>query len=71
MIETKKIFTSYQEFCSFNLVCWGGIVFFVMVVFAIAHCRNMHNIALHRATHIGTAAEALISFSAAVQEGSP
>ena len=41
-------------------------VFFVMVVFVIAHCRNMHNIAPHEAT----AADALISSSAAVQEGS-
>ena len=43
-----------------------NIVLFVMVVFIIAHCRNMHNIAPHGAT----AAEALISSSAVVQEGS-
>ena len=43
------------------------IVVFVMVVFVIVHCRNMHNIAPHGAT----AAEALISSSAVVQEGSP
>ena len=42
-------------------------VFFVMVVFVIAHCRNFHNIAPHRAT----AAEVLISPSAVVQEGNP
>ena len=42
-------------------------VLFVMVVFVIVHCRNMHNIAPHEAT----AAEALISSSAVVQEGSP
>ena len=41
-------------------------VVFVMVVFVIAHCRNMHNIAPHGVT----AAEALISTSAVVQEGS-
>ena len=38
-----------------------------LVVFVIAHCRNMHDIAPHGAT----AAEALISSSAVVQEGSP
>ena len=43
------------------------IVVFVMVVFVIAHCRNMHDIAQHGVT----AAEALISSSAVVQEGSP
>ena len=32
------------------------VVFFLIVVFVIAHCRNLHNIAPHRAT----AAEALI-----------
>ena len=42
------------------------IVVFVMVIFVIAHCRNMHNIAPHGAT----AAEAFISSSAFVQEGS-
>ena len=42
-------------------------VFFVMVVFVIAHCRNFHNIAPHRAT----AAEVLISPSAVVQEDNP
>ena len=42
-------------------------VLFVMVVFVIVHYRNMHNIAPHGAT----AAEALISSSAVVQEGSP
>ena len=44
-----------------------NILFFVMVVFVIAHCRNMHRIAPYRAT----AAEALISSSAIAQEGSP
>ena len=43
------------------------VVFFLIVVFVIAHCRNLHNIASRRAT----AAEALISPSAVVQEGSP
>ena len=42
------------------------IVVFVMVIFVIAHCHNVHNIASHGAT----AAEALISLSAVVQEGS-
>ena len=42
-------------------------VFFVMVVFVIAHWRNMHDVAPHGAT----AAEALNSSSAVVQEGSP
>ena len=41
------------------------IVLIVMVVFAIPHCRNMHDILLH-----GTP-EALISSSAVVQEGHP
>ena len=43
------------------------IVLFVMVIFVIAHCRNMHDIAPHGVT----AAEALITSSAVVQEGSP
>ena len=43
------------------------IVLFVMVVFVIVQCRNMHDIAPHGAT----TAEALISSSAFVQEGSP
>ena len=43
------------------------IVFFLMVIFVIAHCRNMHNIASHGAT----AAVALIFSSAAIQEVSP
>ena len=43
------------------------IVLFVMVVFVIVHCRNLHHIAPHGVT----AAEALISSSAVVQEGSP
>ena len=38
------------------------IVFLIMVVFDIAHCRNLQNIAQHRAT----AAEALNSISAVV-----
>ena len=42
-------------------------VLFVMVVFIIVHCRNMHNIA----PHVATAAVALISSSAVIQEGSP
>ena len=42
------------------------IVLFVMVFFVIAHCRNINNIAPHGTT----AAEALISSSATVQEGS-
>ena len=43
------------------------IVVFVMGVFVIAHCLIMHNIGPHGAT----AAEALISSSTVVQEGSP
>ena len=43
------------------------IVRFVLVVFVIAQCRNMHDIVPHGAT----AAEALISSSAVVHEGSP
>ena len=43
------------------------LVIFVMVVFVIAHCRIMHDIAPHGVT----AAEALIFSSAVVQEGSP
>ena len=43
------------------------VVVFITVVFVIAHYLNMHNTALHRTT----AAEALISVSAVVQEGSP
>ena len=43
------------------------IVFFVMVIFVIAHCRNRHDISPHGVT----GAEALISSSAVVQEGSP
>ena len=43
------------------------IVLFVMVVFVIAQCRKINYIAPHGAT----AAEALISSSAVVQEGSP
>ena len=43
------------------------IVIFVMVVFVIAHCRNMQN----NAPHGATAAEALISSSAVVNEGGP
>ena len=40
---------------------------FIFVVFVIVNCRNMHNIAPHGVT----AAEALISTSAVVQESSP
>ena len=43
------------------------VVVFIMVVFVIAHCCDMHDIAPHGVT----AAEALISSSAVVQEGSP
>ena len=43
------------------------VVFFLIVVFVIAHCRNLHNTAPRRAT----ATEALISPSAVVQEGNP
>ena len=42
-------------------------VLFVMVVYVIVHCRNMYNITPHGAT----AAVALISSSAVIQEGSP
>ena len=40
---------------------------FVMVLFVIAHCRNMHNIAPHGAT----AVEAPNSSPAVVQDGTP
>ena len=43
------------------------VVFFLIVVFVIAHCRNLHNIAPRRAT----AAETLISPLAVVQRGNP
>ena len=43
------------------------VVVFIIVLFVIAHCRTMHDIAPHGAT----AAEVLISSSAVVQEGSP
>ena len=43
------------------------IVFIIIVVFVIAHCLKRHNISQHGTT----AAEALISSSAVVQEGSP
>ena len=43
------------------------VVFFLIVVFVIAHCCNLHNTAPRRAT----ATEALISPSAVVQEGNP
>ena len=43
------------------------LVDFIIVVFIIAHCRNMHNTAPHGVT----AAEAFISSSAVVQEGYP
>ena len=42
-------------------------VTFIIVVFVIAHCRNMRDTAPHGVT----AAEALISSSAVVQEGYP
>ena len=50
----------------FNIVVFVMVIF-VLVVFGIAHCRNTHEIASHGAT----AAEALISSSTVVQEGSP
>ena len=43
------------------------IAVFIMIFFVIVYCHNMHDIAPHGAT----AAEALISSSAVVQEGSP
>ena len=43
------------------------VVVFVMVIFVIAHCRNIHNIALHGATTV----DALISLSGFIQEVSP
>ena len=42
------------------------IVFIIIVVFVIAHCLKRHNISQHGAT----GAEALISSSAVVQQGS-
>ena len=50
-----------------NIVLGLVLVVFNIVVFVIAQCRYMHDIAPHGAT----AAEALISSSAVVQEGSP
>ena len=47
------------------IVSLVGVVF-IIIVFVIANCPNMHDIALHRTT----AAEALISSSAVVQQGS-
>ena len=47
-------------------ICMYIYICICMVVFVIAHCRNMHNITPHGVT----AAEALISTSAVVQEGS-
>ena len=41
------------------------MVIFLLVVFVIAHCHNLRNTAPHGVT----AAEALISSSAVVQEG--
>ena len=52
-----------QNVAIFALKSWS----LVMVAFVIVQCRNMHYFAPHRAT----AAEALISLSAVVQEGSP
>ena len=43
------------------------LVVFIIVIFFIVHCRNMHDIAPHGAA----AAEALILSSAIAQEGSP
>ena len=49
-----------------NTVFGLVLVVFIIVVFVIAQCRIMHDIAPHGAT----AAEALISSSAVFQEGS-
>ena len=50
-----------------NIVLGLVLVFFIIVIFVIAQCRNMHDIAPDGAT----AADALISSSAVFQEGSP
>ena len=50
-----------------NTVFGLVLVVFIIVVFVIAQCRNMHDIAPHGPT----AAEALISSSAVFQEGIP
>ena len=50
-----------------NIVLGLVLVVFIIVVFVIAQCRNMHDIAPYGAT----AAEALISSSAVFQEGIP
>ena len=50
-----------------NIVLGLVLAVFIIVVFVIAQCRNMHDIAPHEPT----AAEALISSSAVVQEDSP
>ena len=49
-----------------NIVLGLFLVVFIIVVFIIAQCRNMHDITPHGAT----AAEALIFSSAVVQKGS-
>ena len=62
----QAIFSERYLMVVFAMVIFVKVVF-VMVVFVIAHCRNKHDIAPHGAT----AAEALISSSAVVQESSP
>ena len=50
-----------------NIILSLVVVVFIKVLFVIVHCRNIHKIAPHGAT----AAVALISSSAAIQEVSP
>ena len=67
MVRVPAIFLECRGIMIVSLIVVVFVtVLFVMVVFVIAHCRNMHNIAPHGAT----TADALISSSAVVQEGS-
>ena len=61
------LISNLMEFeCQFGCI-FLVVVDFVMAVFHVKYCRNTHDIAPHGVT----AAEALISLSAVVQEGSP
>ena len=65
IIKPYKMLVSNKLFLSLSVVSF--IVVFVLVVFVIVHCRNMYSIDPHGTT----AAEAPISSSVVVQEGSP
>ena len=66
-VSVQAIFSACIVIMAVNIVLGLVLVVFIIVVFVIAQCRNMHDIAPHGAT----AAEALISSSAVFQEGSP